>query len=222
MANVKFSAFDVEATVGNVTEIVGLSASGNIKITPDNLLAGVSKLEVTNQTSGRLVVCTATTDELDATNSITYDGTDFIVVANVLVSALETSPQGASGTGNYGIGSRLYAGLTSAATIAGQCYAIEGTTVTQSNATSASNISYGFLGIATSTNATSGMVLEGVVDLGGTVGGSNGDPVYLNITAGRITTTPVSTTGNVSRVVGYKVSGNKIYFKPSQDWIVIS
>ena len=64
MANVKFSAFDVEATVGNVTEIVGLSASGNIKITPDNLLAGVSKLEVTNQTSGRLVVCTATTDEL--------------------------------------------------------------------------------------------------------------------------------------------------------------
>jgi len=45
MANVKFSEFTPETSVGNVTEIVGLTASGNIKITPDNLLAGVSKLE---------------------------------------------------------------------------------------------------------------------------------------------------------------------------------
>ena len=40
MANVKFSEFTAETTVGNVTEIVGLTAAGNIKITPANLLSG--------------------------------------------------------------------------------------------------------------------------------------------------------------------------------------
>tara|TARA_R110001592_G_scaffold134488_2_gene350221 strand:+ start:1284 stop:1826 length:543 start_codon:yes stop_codon:yes gene_type:complete len=40
MANVKFSEFTAETTVGNVTEIVGLTAAGNIKITPTNLLSG--------------------------------------------------------------------------------------------------------------------------------------------------------------------------------------
>mgnify|MGYP003625313989 FL=1 len=40
MANVKFSEFTAETIVGNVTEIVGLTAAGNIKITPANLLSG--------------------------------------------------------------------------------------------------------------------------------------------------------------------------------------
>jgi len=40
MANVKFSEFTAETTVGNVTEIVGLTAAGNIKITPANFLSG--------------------------------------------------------------------------------------------------------------------------------------------------------------------------------------
>jgi hypothetical protein len=40
MANVKFSDFTAETTVANVTEIVGLTAAGNIKITPANFLSG--------------------------------------------------------------------------------------------------------------------------------------------------------------------------------------
>ena len=40
MANVKFSEFTSETIVANVTEIVGLTAAGNIKITPANLLSG--------------------------------------------------------------------------------------------------------------------------------------------------------------------------------------
>jgi hypothetical protein len=52
MANVKFSAFTAEASVGNVTQLVGLSSSGNIKITPDNLLLGGANLE--KNTSGTL------------------------------------------------------------------------------------------------------------------------------------------------------------------------
>ena len=38
MANIKFSAFTAETNVSNVTEIVGLTAAGNIKISPANLL----------------------------------------------------------------------------------------------------------------------------------------------------------------------------------------
>ena len=166
---------------------------------------GGGGVTVTSQSSGRLVVCTATTDELNATGSITYDGTDFIANTNVLASALITSPQGAAVTGLFGIGSRVYKGLTSVAVTAGTCYAIQGTTVTQSNASSVGNISIGFLAIATSANTSTGMVIEGCIHLAGTVGGSNGDPVHLDTAGGRITTTPVSATGNVSRVVGYKI-----------------
>ena len=183
---------------------------------------GGGGVTVTNQASGRLVVCTATTGTLNATGSITFDGTNFTANTNVLASALITSPQAAAVSGLFGIGSRVYKGLTSVGVLAGTCYAIEGTTVTQSNATSVGNISIGFLAIATSANTSTGMVIEGCVHLAGTVGGSNGDPVYLDTAGGRITTTPVSATGNVSRVVGYKISSNQIYFKPSQDWIVIS
>ena len=51
MANVKFSEFTAETTVGNVTEIVGLTAAGNIKITPANFLSGAG-VNLFKNTSG--------------------------------------------------------------------------------------------------------------------------------------------------------------------------
>ena len=53
MANVKFSEFTAETTVGNVTEIVGLTAAGNIKITPANFLSGAGA-NLEKNTSGVL------------------------------------------------------------------------------------------------------------------------------------------------------------------------
>ena len=77
------------------------------------------------------------------------------------------------------------------------------------------------MGFASGTNANQGMVVKGIISL--TVAGTIGDVVYLNTVTGSLTTTPVSgTPGFVSRVMGYKLSANTVYFNPSQDWIEIS
>lgn len=178
---------------------------------------------VTPQANGQLVFCTATTDELSSNNSMSFDTSTGVLTT----SALETSSYivlpNAGSAGNFGSGAKVFKGLSSGQSMSpGACYAIQGTTITKSNATSSSNVSIGFLGIATSNASSNGILLEGCVVVGNTVGGSDGDPVYLDTIAGQITTATVGTLGNVSRVVGYKISSNQIYFKPSQDWIVIS
>ncbi len=186
-------------------------------------LIGGGGVTVTNQVEGRLVYCSATTDELNTSSNMFFDfPTNLLTLPTTQFTAARLIPQPYVNPGNYGKGSTLYMGISTVSVTGGTCYAIQGTTVTQSNATSVGNISTGWMGIATSSSSATGMLVEGCVHLANTVGGSNGDPVYLDITAGEITTTPVSVIGNVLRVVGYKISGNQIYFNPSQYWTVIS
>ena len=66
------------------------------------------------------------------------------------------------------------------------------------------------------------MVIRGIVRTATDPGGSVGDVCYLSATTGALTTTPVSTTGDISRVMGYKIGTNLVFFNPSQDWIEIS
>jgi hypothetical protein len=76
--------------------------------------------------------------------------------------------------------------------------------------------------MATTNASGDGMVTRGIVNLAVDPGGQVGDAVYLDTASGQATTTPVSASGNVSRVIGYKVSTKIIYLNPSQDWIEIS
>ena len=76
--------------------------------------------------------------------------------------------------------------------------------------------------MATSTSAADGMVTRGAVYLTTDPGGSVGDVVYLSTTNGEFSTTPVSATGHVSRVVGYKLATNIVFFNPSQDWVELA
>jgi len=212
---------DVDTTNRGSAQVNARRAAYTLQEVSD--LIGGGGVTVTNQVEGRLVYCSATTDELKTSTHIVYDNsTNVLSLPNTEFTSARIHPQSFTQPGNFGRGSTLYMGIDAVSVTAGGCYAIQGTTLTESNATSESNISTGWLGIATNTSSFTGMLVEGCVYLANTVGGNNGDPVYLDITAGEITTTPVSVIGNVSRRVGYKISGNQIYFNPSQDWTVIS
>jgi hypothetical protein len=80
----------------------------------------------------------------------------------------------------------------------------------------------GMMGVATGTSSADGMCIRGIVCVATALGGSIGDVVYLSTATGRMTTTAVSSTGNVNRVMGYKIASYKMFFNPSQEWIEIS
>jgi len=123
--------------------------------------------------------------------------------------------------GDYGIGSDLFVTATQVVT-AGECYAYGASGWISGNATSLGTSATGLLGIATSSDAADGVLIRGAVYLATDPGGAVGDNVYLSTTPGQLTTTPVASPNNVSRVVGYKLATNTIFFDPSKDWIEIS
>ena len=90
---------------------------------------------------------------------------------------------------------------------------------TQADATN-NTASTGLLGVAQGAQANVGLVLFGDVDY--TITGNVGTPVYLNTTAGGLTTTAPTGSGNIVRVMGYIIGTNKVFFNPSNDWIQIA
>jgi len=79
----------------------------------------------------------------------------------------------------------------------------------------------GLLGMAIGTDpATDGMLVHGVGYLSHDPGAA-GDVLYVSPTAGYLTATQPSTTGQFVRVAGYCLADNKVFFSPSQDFIEI-
>ena len=72
------------------------------------------------------------------------------------------------------------------------------------------------------TAAAGDALVEGIMQLG-TVPGSAGDVLYLSTTDG-VLTNDVSafTMGQIVRVCGYNLGGNRVYFKPSADFIEVA
>ena len=77
------------------------------------------------------------------------------------------------------------------------------------------------LAIATSTNANAGMLVNGVYR-DSSHGFTVGSPLYVSNTAGVLTNTAPSGTGDYVRVVGYAIDANHIYFNPDNTWVQIS
>ena len=78
-----------------------------------------------------------------------------------------------------------------------------------------------FVGIAFGTDDTQGVLIKGIINLGSNPGGSIGDPVYLT-GSGSLSATAPSGTGEYVRVMGHYLGGNKVFFNPSQDFILLS
>ena len=99
-----------------------------------------------------------------------------------------------------------------------QAHYWDGTGWVLANASAAASAS-GLLCLGTS--AAGDALVEGIMQLG-TVPGSAGDVLYLSTTNGLFTATPPSGSGEIVRVVGYNLGGNRVYFKPSVDFLEIA
>jgi len=79
----------------------------------------------------------------------------------------------------------------------------------------------GLLGMAIGTDpATDGMLVHGVGYLSHDPGAA-GDVLYVHTTAGQLSATQPSATGDFVRVAGYCLADNKVFFSPSQDFIEV-
>ena len=104
----------------------------------------------------------------------------------------------------------------------GTVYLWDGSTWSSANAGAAATAS-GLMGIATDTAPAPSLLVSGIIQLA-SVPGSAGDVLYLNTTTNGTLTNDVSafTQGQIVRVMGYNLDGNRIYFNPSSDWIELA
>ena len=89
-----------------------------------------------------------------------------------------------------------------------------------SDVTSAAQMTV-FVGLAFTEDDTQGVLIKGIINLGSSPGGNIGDPVYLT-GSGALSATAPSGAGEYVRVMGHYLGGNKVFFNPSQDFILLS
>jgi hypothetical protein len=82
--------------------------------------------------------------------------------------------------------------------------------------------STGMLAFALGSSPSEGMLVRGYIRNSG-FATNTGDIVYISTTAGEITTTAPSSSGEVVRIVGYSIDGTNevIYFSPDNTWVEI-
>ena len=114
----------------------------------------------------------------------------------------------------------IITGLGSQSTTKGTVYSWSGTAWLEAAANSGTT-GQKFLAVAIADSSTDGMLVNGTVTLDHDPG-SNGDVLFLSNTAGEVTSTAPSSTGDVVRIMGYCLdnSNNQIYFNPSPDFII--
>ena len=105
---------------------------------------------------------------------------------------------------------------------AGDLYYLDpsgGWSVANADSTSTST---GMLAFALGTSASDGMLVRGYIINSG-FSTTTGDIVYVSTTAGGVTTTAPSGSGDVIRIVGYSIDGTNeiIYFSPDNTWVEI-
>jgi hypothetical protein len=150
------------------------------------------------------------------------DATSNSISANTLeVGKISTSIGNVSVAGDTGVNAETITLTTTTGLSAGVVYYLGSSGWVAADASSLST-SKGLMAVATSNTSADGMVVRGIVKTATDPGGSIGDVCFLSATTGALTTTPVSATGDINRVMGYKIGTNLVFFNPSQDWIEIS
>lgn len=108
---------------------------------------------------------------------------------------------------------------------AGKVYYWDGTDWQQADANAVST-GTGLLGVAMDTGNANvvGILVRGFVTLGATTGGSDGDVLYVDTNASRLTSTAPSGSGDIVRVAGYLISStnNSVWFQPDGTWVEVA
>jgi hypothetical protein len=84
-----------------------------------------------------------------------------------------------------------------------------------------SDITTKLLAIPKNTQASQGMLLNGIVR-DSSHGFTIGAPLYVSNTSGVFTNTAPTGTGDYVRVVGYAIDANHIYFNPDNTWVQLA
>ncbi len=158
--------------------------------------------------------------------SITDNGSDTITIGTDLYGLFgydwefSVSQNQLSTVGTYE-GTVVYINPTgSVSNSAAQVQVLSSGTWSVSSASSVAAAS-GFLTIGT--NINNGRLTNGLMYMGaGAAPGSPGDVLYLSTTSGELTATAPSAAGNIVRVMGYNLDGDRIYFNPSSDFFEIA
>jgi len=153
--------------------------------------------------------------DINTTGAITGNG------SSLSVSQIITGIGAAGAAGEKGLNAETTTITTTTGLSAGFVYYLGSSGWVGADA-SAISTSKGLMGVSTSTTSADGMVIRGIVYMNSDPGGAIGDVCYLSTATGRLSTTPVSVTGDVNRVMGYKIGTNLVFFDPSRDWIEIS
>ena len=179
-------------------------------------------LQVNPQANDRIGIGTAAPDDkLGIVGGISLTGDISGNGSTLKVSEIASSIGAAASAGDKGLNAETIT-FYSNTVVAGAVYYLGSSAWALSDA-DAESTSKGFMGVATSTNSNTGMVIHGIVYVGNDPGGSVGDIVYLSTADGRLTNDVSAFTANdIVRVMGYKVGTNLVFFDPSKDWIEIS
>ena len=185
---------------------VGIGSSGGAGVQNlNNLNGNVSLVEGTN----------VTLDVLTGTNEIQINasGGGGSTEGEDLSLIVREAPYGSTGDHE---GTVLTIGPVGAL---GQAHYWDGTGWVLANA-GAQATAAGLLCLGTA--ASGDALVEGIMQLG-SVPGVAGQPLYLSKTNG-ILTNDISAfgAGDIVRVCGYNLGGNKVYFDPSPDWIEVA
>ena len=216
--------FDADQSVG--------SGQDNYVLTYDNS-AGTISLEAASggvDTSGtpadNQIAVFTDSDTIEGDTNFTWDGSKLIVAGDLAADSILVDEAGISSAGDFGAGSRILSRIGANTTVTvGDVYYL-GASWVAADANAVAKAS-GLLGVAIDTSTNNGVLASGVVKVADNTGFSSsteGTVLYLDTTAGHVTATAPSATGDVVRVVGYVLSGSSgiIYFDPSRDWIELS
>jgi hypothetical protein len=226
--------------------VVILDSDGKLRTDEiDSRVWGTTLVDSTNGFNNRIATFTDS-NSINGESNLTFDGTILSVSSSLYVEeSIETKPQTTAATSGKIIslttsywdtlffthtgGEYLRVGAA-ISTTAGNLYNLgsSGWVAADADATSTST---GLLGIAPGSGTLNTFITEGYVLLtawGGTA--AIGSPVYVSTTAGEITFTAPTGSGDVVRIVGHCVdryiSGRDerpiIRFNPSNDWIELT
>jgi len=164
---------------------------------------------------------------IKAYNGLSYDGTTFTINGGTTkakfnelsTSSIDTS---AASSGSA-VGEIVKMGNTT--TVPGALYFFSSSATWFSASATHESHSTGMLGVAIGTNSsTDGMLLNGFVHPTGSsdMGTTTGSILYLSPTYGEFTGSAPGVSGEVARIVGYRVEPNMIYFNPDSSYIVLA